>query len=267
MAGRSSAVAFVKDVYETLLNEDDLSPANHTVTAALTSFVAFLRASYLEEWASDLPDAPEFIGQATNLPLLCAKAGRAMEKWWCRRFLAEQARSPQALEAFWYFDNYLHLVKGELSLLDLTAYKRVFLLAAGALPLTAFLLAAALPNISLRCVDNDDEACDLSNTLIQNLGLGARIEVVAGRAESAVFEPSDAVFCASLLDAPGLFDVFLRDGVEQFIVRDAVGLFRLCYKTAPIPPALYREMARTEVSALLINISRLFRRNISRQRF
>ena len=89
MIGRSGAIGFVQKTYMTLSNQNDLSPDNEIVTKTLMSFVAFLKSVCGEDWASALPDEPELAEAAAHLPRLCGLAEVEMEKWWCRRFLAE----------------------------------------------------------------------------------------------------------------------------------------------------------------------------------
>jgi hypothetical protein len=111
---------------------------------------------------------------AAHLPRLCGLAEVETEKWWCRRFLAEAGFSPGSLEAFWYFENYRHLVEAELSLLGAELGSRAVLLGSGSLPLTA---------LAVHCVDHDGEACGLARRLIHALGITGQIEIVAGNAE------------------------------------------------------------------------------------
>src|ERR1700741_4108058 len=139
MTDRSQAIHFIQGIYQTLLHQTDLSPANEIVTDCLKSFVSFLSANHQKEWAASLPDASELADAGSHLPLLCAAAEREMEKWWCRRLLAGEVVSLPALRAFWYFENYRHLVEAELSLLGPAIGGRATFLGSGALPLSAIL--------------------------------------------------------------------------------------------------------------------------------
>jgi len=258
MISRVDAIDFVKRVYVTLSVQADLSPNNQIVTCCSRAFVKFLGAAYLESWANDLPDAPELAEAASRLPVLCGLAECEMEKWWCRRFLAGRTLSLDCLEKFWYFENYQTLVAAERSLLGSAIATRVVFLGAGALPLTAVLLAGLLPHLQVQCVDRDPEACELSIALTQKLGMGDRAKIIQSSAEEVDIQSDDIVICASLLKAPTLYDALARRGVKTFIVRDAEGLFRLCYKPALVPPIGYRPVGRTTACSFRINVSRLF---------
>jgi hypothetical protein len=220
--------------------------------------VGFLSAAYLESWASDLPEALELLEAALRLPVLCGAAECEMEKWWCRRFLAHRDISLNILRKFWYFQNYQNLVIAELSLLGSAIGNRAVVLGAGALPMTAVLLARLIPGLRVQCVDKDPEACELSGALMRKLGMGARASIVQSFAEEAHIRSGDIVICASLLKARGLYDALARRGVKTVIVRDAEGLFRLCYKPASVPPIRYCLVGRTSACSSRINISRLF---------
>jgi len=135
---------------------------------------------------------------------------------------------------------------------------RAMFLGSGALPLTAVLLARFLPGLRVQCVDNDPEAYELSRILVRRLGMENRTTIIHERAEAVEFQSNDVVICASLLEAPGLYDALAKHGVKTIIVRDTEGLFRLCYKPATEPATGYCPGGRTLACSSRINISRLF---------
>jgi Nicotianamine synthase protein len=258
MPTRADAIEFINRVHEKLSDQTDFSPNNLIVTGWAKRFVEFLGATYLETWANQLPDAPELAEATAHLPALCGRAECHMEKWWCRRLIASRDISFNGLGEFWYFENYRSLVNAELALLGSAVGTRAIFLGSGALPLTAILLARRLPGLSVQCVDNDAEACELSRALIRRLGMEDRTTIIEGRAEELQCRSSDVVICASLLRAPMLYDVLANNGVKTVITRDAEGLFRLCYKPASAPPTRYCAGGRTAACSSRINISRLF---------
>jgi Nicotianamine synthase protein len=258
MISRTDAIEFVKQVHETLSDQTDLSPNNPIVTDCSRRFIEFLSATYREDWASHLPDAPELAKVTGHLPLLCGQAECQMEKWWCRRLIAYHDISFSGLAEFWYFENYQSLVTAELALLGPAIASRAMFLGSGALPLTAVLLARLIPGLRVQCVDNDPEAYELSRTLVRELGMEDRTTITQGRAEDVEFQSNDVVICASLLEAPGLYDVLAKNGVKTIVIRDTEGLFRLCYKPAREPAIGYCPGGRTTACSSRINISRLF---------
>jgi hypothetical protein len=258
MISRTDAIEFVKQVHETLSDQTDLSPNNPIVTDCARRFIEFLSATYREDWASRLPDAPELAKVTGRLPLLCGQAECQMEKWWCRRLIDYRDISFNGLAEFWYFENYRRLVTAELALLGPAIASRAMFLGSGALPLTAVLLARRLPGLRVQCVDNDPEAYELSRILVRRLGMQDRTTIIHGRAQDVEFQSNDVVICASLLEAPGLYDALAKNGVKTIIVRDTEGLFRLCYKPATEPATGYCPGGRTAACSSRINISRLF---------
>jgi hypothetical protein len=117
MINRAHAIEFIRQVHETLSEQTDLSPKNPIVTDCSKRFIEFLSTTYQEDWANRLPDAPELAKVAGHLPLLCGRAECQMEKWWCRRLIADRDISFNSLTEFWYFENYRSLVTAELALL------------------------------------------------------------------------------------------------------------------------------------------------------
>jgi len=258
MTSRADAIEFINRVHEKLSDQTDLSPNNPIITHWTKRFVEFLGVTYLENWANHLPEAPELANATAHLPALCGRAECQMEKWWCRRLISSRAISFNGLGEFWYFENYRSLVNAELALLGSAVGTRAIFLGSGALPLTAVLLARRLPGLRVQCVDSDPEACELSRALIRRLGMENRSTIIEARAEELQFRSSDVVICASLLQAPMLYDVLANNGVKTVIIRDAEGLFRLCYKPASAPPIRYGAGGRTAACSSRINISRLF---------
>jgi len=258
MFNRSQAIDFILSIYQTLQRQDQLSPENETVTKCLNEFVGFLSVVYQESWAADLPDAPELVEVAANLPVLCGIAECKMEKWWCRHFLSKRGLTYADLASFQYFDSYRSLIEGEVYLLGTAIRDCVIFLGSGALPLTAIVLAELIPNFRIRCIDKDAEACALASALIRRLGLDGGIDIERGMAEEVDFQPEEAVVCASLLNAPSIYSVLEKRLVRTVIVRDAEGVFRFCYREARRPPETYRASSQTSCSSSRINISRLY---------
>lgn len=258
MFNRSQAIDFILSIYQTLQHQDQLSPENETVTKCLNEFVAFLGVVYRESWAADLPDAPELAEVAARLPVLCGIAECKMEKWWCRYFLSKRDLVYTDLASFQYFNSYFSLVEGEVRLFGAAIRDCVIFLGSGALPLTAIVLAELIPNLRIRCIDKDADACTLASALIRRLGLDGAVTIERGMAEEVDFRPEEAVVCASLLNAPRIYSVLEKQLVRTVIVRDVEGVFRFCYREASRPPETYRASSRTLCSSSRINISRLY---------
>jgi Nicotianamine synthase protein len=253
---RSEAIAFLTQTYRSLAGQKDLSPNNPAVNQGLGTLVATLQRWQAAGFGAELADEPDLAEVAEHLPRLCGVAECEMEKWWCRRILQSVCPGVQALEAFWYLENYRELCRAEYSLVADAKARRFAFLGSGALPMTAILLAQEHPDIEMRCVDTDAEACELSRRLIQWLNLADRVTVHEMRAEDYQPPLDEIVICASLLQAPALFPALEKAGARRLMLRDAEGVYRFCYRPAVLPQRGFVERRRAPLSPKRINTSR-----------
>jgi len=254
---RESATTYLSETFHTLRAQSDLSPDNETVTRCLYRLVHTLNAWHQAGFGDDLADAPALAEARTELPRLCANAEYVLEAWWCRKALASDAPA-HVLASFWYMANYRSLCRAEADLVWPEGLRDAVFLGCGALPLTAILMAQADDAAALRCVDADERACELASALVRALGMEGRITVEHARAEACDIPRGGSVICASLLDAPGLYDHLADHGAERVLVRDAQGVYQWLYRPALLPGPAFRECARTQPAPERINITRYF---------
>ena len=254
----TEAAAFLNAIHDTLACQSDLSPENPKVNSCLSQLVATLQEWQQCGYGSDLADHPDFTELACTLPDLCARAECEMEKWWCRRILANDCKGVQALAAFWYLDNYEALCRAELQLLGDRRETCFAFLGSGALPLTAIVLAQQAPDMEVTCVDCDGEACMMAQELVSLLGLSRQIMIENADARAYRTSADETIICASLLDAPGVFSHLDSCNVKRLILRDAEGPYRFCYRPARLPGPEFIERSKSALSAERINTSRYF---------
>jgi hypothetical protein len=254
----AEAVAFLTDTYRTLAQQQDLSPNNPEVNLCLGALVTTLTAWQAAGFGGELCSHPDLADVADGLPRLCAAAEAEMEKWWCRKILASPCPGAQSLAAFWYLDEYRALCQSELALLGDARGACFAFLGSGALPLTAILLAQSSPDACVACVDRDGEACELAARLVALLGLTGRVAVCQGDARDHRPASGETVICASLLNAPGLYDCLAAARTKRLVIRDAEGVYRFCYRPAPLPGSAFVERAKSPISTQRINTSRYF---------
>jgi hypothetical protein len=252
----SQAIVFLTAIYGELASQEDLSPNNPAVNQGLGALVATLQQWQATGFGADLIEDARLANVAKGLPLICGKAECEMEKWWARRILESVCPGVQALEAFWYLENYRELCRAEYDLLDRPEGGHFAFLGSGSLPVTAILLAQDHPDIEVDCIDCDGEACELAELVIKRLNLADRVSVREMRAEDYRPRRDEIVICASLLQAPGLFPLLEQAGARRLIVRDAEGVYRFCYRPAALPQRFYVERARAPLSPRRINTSR-----------
>lgn len=254
---RETAIAYLNDTYQTLRSQTDLSPDNEIVTHRLHDLVATLGDWHRAGFGADLADDPALAAAHANLPPICAAAEHELEKWWCRKALASDIPE-DVLAGFWYLPNYLSLCNAEAALTGHDALREAVFLGCGALPMTAILFARCDEHARLACIDADAEACKLAECLVHRLHLEQRIAIHNGRAEECNAPPAATVICASLLDAPGLYDHLAACGISRLLVRDVEGVYRWLYRPADLPGPEFRQRARTAMSPERINITRYF---------
>lgn len=257
LSDRDHAINFIAEACQVLAKQEDLSPDNGVVTELLQLLVAKSLRWCDRDWAFDLPDDPALHEESQLLPALCGKAEALMEKWWARRLLGRSALEMDDLQSFWYFRNYLELVDAECTLLPIRNAAHVTLIGSGALPLTALLLHHKFGVRSIVCVDQDDEANELSQELILRLSCDRSIHVHEQTAIETKFESGTHPICASLVSADDVFPALYAQAVPRFILRDVEGLFRFFYRPKALHNSDYIVADRTRNLPGTINMSKL----------
>jgi hypothetical protein len=256
---KQEAVNAIRASYQLLRSETNLSPLNNRVTDSLTHLVRTLTRCQSPELAKFLLDTPELAVEREHLPVLCGMAECEMEKFWARHLIS---RPVCDLAEFWYFPEYTELCQAEIDLFKTRKFARISFLGAGALPLTAFLLAHHCPQSQIICVDFDEEACDLAAQLGRKIGLKDQVQVQRMDALQYVPGENELVICASLLQGREQIYQTLQGFDCALIVRDSEGPYQYLYKAAELPSTTsFREIAKTHMDARRINTSRYFERS------
>lgn len=102
---RAEAIRFLRECYSELELQTDFSPENPIINANLSALVSNLSAWRSQSDLESLADCIELDVIAAGLQKICACAECAMEKWWCRRILADPCPAAQSLASFWYLKN------------------------------------------------------------------------------------------------------------------------------------------------------------------
>lgn len=255
---QETALDAIRQSYQVLSHEQDLSPNNDKITTTLTHLVRTLTGCHTCPAVADyLLSTPDLTVERNCLPELCGRAECAMEKFWARKFIAAEHAD---LNEFWYISEYQALCQAEIDLVQGRDYARISFLGAGALPLTAFFLAQAFPAAAIVCVDYDAEACELSRQLAAKVGLADRVTVIHQDATQYTPAKNELVICASLLDCgQAIYDRLSQHSDCDLLVRDSEGSYRFLYKQAKLPQTRFREVSRTAADSKRINTSRYFR--------
>jgi hypothetical protein len=252
---KQRAMDAIRQSYALLSTEQNLSPHNERITRSLTHLVRTLTKCQSPELVRFLMDTPDLKTEREGLPALCGRAECEMEKYWARRLITRPACD---LTEFWYFPEYTELCRAEINLFKQKEFSRISFLGAGALPLTAFLLARHCPKTKIACIDYDPEACVLAEQLSRKLGLKGRVSAHYMDALEYVPEGNELVICASLLQGREQIYRHLQGHDGALIVRDSEGPYQYLYKAAELPRHRFREIAKTSADALRINTSRYY---------
>jgi hypothetical protein len=257
---KQHAVNTIRRSYSLLSQEQDLSPVNARVNEQLTELVRTLTRCQSAEISGYLLDAPELATEREHLPALCGEAECEMEKFWARHLIGCGVCD---ISKFWYYPEYQELCRAEKALFEESrSFDTISFLGAGALPLTAFLLARHLPGTKVTCVDFDAEACDLALQLSRKIGIANDVEIRCMDALQYAPRDHELVICASLLQGREEIYSRLQNHHCAMIVRDSEGAYQFLYKAAELPEAGFRQVAKTDIDPRRINTSRYYERDM-----
>jgi hypothetical protein len=234
-----------------------LSPHNTRVNGQLTELVRTLEQCQPAAVSNYLLSTPELAAEREKLPELCGTAECEMEKYWARRLIT---CSTFDVTKFWYYPEYQELCRAEKELFARRSFANISFLGAGALPLTAFLLARSLPGARITCVDFDNEACDLAQQLARKAGVANDVEIRCMDALDYVPRDHELVICASLLHGRDEIYRRLKNWPGALLVRDSEGAYQFLYKAAELPEYGFTQIAKTDIDPRRINTSRYYER-------
>lgn len=253
---RKEAEQAIRESYALLSAEQNLSPQNERVNRSLTHLVRTLTRCQSPDVSGYLLQTPELSEEREKLPGLCGQAECEMEKFWARNLIS---RADCHLDEFWYYPEYRELCRAEKELFENRSFSTISFLGAGALPITAFLLAYSVPDAQIVCVDYDSEACDLARQLGQKLDLSDRVDVRC--MDALQYDPRDneLVICASLLQGrEQVYSRLRRHHQGALMVRDSEGAYQFLYKAAELPTSGFRQIAKTAMDPRRINTTRYY---------
>jgi nicotianamine synthase len=253
----------IVSLYERLDDQTSLAPSPE-VDALFGDLVTLCVNADPRKVSAVLCD-PQIMRIRDDLIKVCAKGEELLEKAWASTMLS--ANDPlKALARFPYLGNYEQLVRIEMHSLaatglDLAAAQQLCFIGCGALPLTALLLHNNLQpcGATIRVVDRDSNAVELSARLLKLLDPNAPFDVLAADATSAAHMSTavgdcDVVLLAALvgLDRPDKQTVLETLGAtmpagSHLLVRSSSGLRSLLY-----PPVNITDLAKAGFEPLIL---------------
>ncbi|MFB5662437.1 nicotianamine synthase family protein [Alteribacillus sp. HJP-4] len=234
--------------YDTLNEEEDLSPKNPIINQTLTHLVMTLSVPADETISRKVLTHPHIQKIRPQMLALLSEAESAMECYYAMHFL-NTARSIDDLTHFIYWNNYKSLIAKEFSIgREIVKPKRITMIGSGPLPITAILMAERW-NIPVRCLDIDPFSHLLGKQLLSSLDCSAQLEHEQNDGAIADYEHDDLTFIASLVpDKEKIIRRIAQSNADGAIaIRSAEGLHRLLYE--PVDPLEYKVAGYNYINA------------------
>jgi nicotianamine synthase len=182
-----------------------------------------------------------------NLRKICSKAEFELESYWTKEIIKSD-ESKEKLKEFPYYNNYEDLTCLEWNSLKACKihhhHKNTLFIGGGPLPLTAIILAVEY-NANVTILDIDKNAVELSNSLIEKLGLRNKVEVISSSAQEFLdYDKFEVIFIASLVgnsikEKKNIFS-WIREKSKQgthILARSVYGKRKLLYQ--PLDSRVY----------------------------
>lgn len=241
-AAEKNLIALVRDTFNRLACQTDLSPQNPVVNETLTRYVdTIIRADEVIADKDAVLNDPAVRGLMDDMMRLLSRAEFAMEDHFAK-LLSEGGKMPlSGLNRFWYRANYKALVENEVDGIRNFAKdthqdpRPMAFVGSGPLPLSAvdyYLLTGK----SCVCIEMDEDAARNSRKLIENIGLDDVITVVQQDGREADYSPYSMIFVAALVGNKDQVLDRIHDTASHAMigVRSADGLKKLLYAQVDI---------------------------------
>lgn len=263
-------------VHDMLIQEEDISPQNQRINAALGRLVEVLMQKYSAVQIAAIMDDERVMCRRPTLLARLSAAETAMERFWAERFTRMPGLCLANLVEFTYWTNYQRLVGNELRTLERShaclsvmasqspcsaeckgeECGSVVFVGAGPLPLSAILLHTTT-GLRVHCVDIDSEACELTGKLLHKLGLH-NMHVIHADGGVLEYNGVSAIFIASLVSDKErvIRRIRARNTNAVIALRSSEGLSTLLYEpvnTRALEASGFRTVAQTPPDRKTIN--------------
>jgi hypothetical protein len=274
----------VSNVYSCLTNEDDLSPRNPKVNAALHDFVMDTMAERNQNEIAAILGAPEIQSIIPSLRQLLGRAEHEMEYFCAAAMIDGKIEAEPRFSSyrnFIYRQNYEALITAELHAMkwrDQTRPVRagcesIALVGAGPLPMSAIMLHQRT-GLRVTCIDSSEKACQLGRQLIFFLAaeeaghkdIDKMIHFIHASGEEHDYRLHPVIFIASLVESKEKIIGRIMDtsnAITTTIIRSAEGLSTLLYRPADDVDGQEKYdvylVGKTRASPDVINTSLIYR--------
>lgn len=271
-----SVITKILAAHEVLIEEEDLSPRNQRINAALGRLVDVLMRRYTAAQIACILNDERVTARRAAMLARLSEAEAAMEFFWAERFTRMPDLRLTDLAEFTYWSHYRRLVGNELrtlaesrACLSIMATPSpcrgeckdegsgsVAFVGAGSLPLSAILLHVKT-GLRVHCIDIDSNACELISVLLHKLGLDD-MRVIHADAGALEYEGVPAIFIASLVPNKErvIRRIRARNTNAVIALRSVEGLSTLLYEpvdTIAMEASGFRAVAQTHFDRKTIN--------------
>lgn len=265
----SDLITLVKETYDVLHRESDLSPSNSAITKTISIFTEALRQTYTPEEIRYVMDNVDIATLQKGLLSKLSEAEYRMELFDSRHLCDQPEFGLANLFKYKNWGNYESLVGEELKQLrkiirpeEITS--PIVFVGSGPLPLSAVLLHLRW-NVSVFCVDIDPDACEAARLMMERSHLGDKVQIVLGDGAEFDYAAFQHVFIASLVTQKDkVLEQIRRTNPDALVaIRTAEGIRRLMYEAIneeAIAAAGWRLLGRTSpIENRVINSARFYR--------
>lgn len=198
----TQAAQRIVGLYTELSKQTDLTQDNPHLKPILDALDQLVKSALVEPALEGLEAHPLLQPILPDLQNRYAVAEGEMEKDFARRLLRDEAGMLSLHAHFPYHAAYRNQIRAELDLLAagpaFAPQSRIIFLGAGAIPLSALLIAEA-GDWPLTLVDRDVEAVELARAILARFGLGEQVDVAQAEAGDIDFSAHDLIWMAALL--------------------------------------------------------------------
>lgn len=150
------------------------------------------------------------------------------------RFAEALLRDEAKVEDYLLYDRFKDLVKNELELMEEHSFESVLFIGSGPFPITAIFLHLYTGKV-IDCLEIDKDAADISNTILEKIGLQDKIRIHVGNGCTFDLSHYDVILNA-LLAKPKvgiLQNIRKTNKNARLLCRTSYGLRKLVYEPTP----------------------------------
>jgi len=265
----SDLITLVKETYDVLHRESDLTPSNSTITKPISIFTEALRQIYTPEEIKYVMGNVEVAARQKGLLAKLSEAEYRMELFDSRHLCNQPDFGLTSLFQYKNWANYNSLVGEELKQLRRIIRSEevttpIVFVGSGPLPLSAVLLHLRW-NVNVICVDMDPDACEAARSMMERMHLSDNVQVVQGDGAEFDYASYQHVFIASLVTQKDkTLEQIRRTNPNALVaIRTAEGIRQLMYEAIneeAIAAAGWRLLGRTSpIEYRVINSARFYR--------